>query len=134
MLSAHFDRKQSRDPVDLTSTCHPSPSLTTFAIRSQEVRRLLLDLDSYGALTHWVRFLFLKRTANVLAPRLAVVFRRFHRSGNFLLAGEWLISPKFQRVHLPPQWSITDQFPLHLYCTWFLIVWYRFVLSVLWNA
>ena len=27
MLSAHFDGKQSRDPVDLPSTCHPFPSL-----------------------------------------------------------------------------------------------------------
>ena len=25
MLSAHFDRKKSNDPVDLPSTCHPSP-------------------------------------------------------------------------------------------------------------
>ena len=48
MLSAHFDGKQSRDPVDLPSTCHLSPSLTTFAFRSLEVKRLLLDLDSYG--------------------------------------------------------------------------------------
>ena len=48
MLSAHFDRKQSRDPVDLPSICYPSPSLTTFAFRSREVKRLLLDLDSYG--------------------------------------------------------------------------------------
>ena len=48
MLSAHFDGKQSRDPADLPSTCHPSPSLTTFAFRSREVKRLLLDLDSYG--------------------------------------------------------------------------------------
>ena len=48
MLSAHFDGKQSRYPVDLPSTCHPSPSLTTFAFRSREVKRLLLDLDSYG--------------------------------------------------------------------------------------
>ena len=29
-------------------TCHPSPSFTTFAFRSSEVRRLLLDLDPYG--------------------------------------------------------------------------------------
>ena len=29
-------------------TCHPSPSLTSFAFRSSEVRRLLLDLDPYG--------------------------------------------------------------------------------------
>ena len=26
MLSAHFNGKQSRDPVDLPSTCHPYPS------------------------------------------------------------------------------------------------------------
>ena len=48
ILSAHFDGKQSRDPVDLPFTCHPFPSLTTFAFRSREVKQLLLDLDSYG--------------------------------------------------------------------------------------
>ena len=48
MLSAHFDGKQSRDPVDLPSTCHPSASLISFAFRSREVKWLLLDLDSYG--------------------------------------------------------------------------------------
>ena len=48
MLSAYFDGKQSRDPLDLLSTCHRSPSLNTFAFRSREVKRLLLDLDSYG--------------------------------------------------------------------------------------
>ena len=48
MLSAHFDGKQSRDPVDLPSTCHPSSSLSTFAFRSREVKRLLLDLDFCG--------------------------------------------------------------------------------------
>ena len=31
MLSAHFDGKKSRDAVDLPSTCHLSPSLTTLA-------------------------------------------------------------------------------------------------------
>ena len=49
MLSAHFDEKQSMDPVDLPSTCYSSPSLTiALAFRSWEVKRLLLDLDSYG--------------------------------------------------------------------------------------
>ena len=48
MLSAHFDGKQSWDPVDLPSTFHPSPSLTNFAFRSRELKRLLLYLDSYG--------------------------------------------------------------------------------------
>ena len=58
LLSDHFDSKQSREAVDLPLTCHPSPSLTTFAIRSREVRRLLLDLDPYGGTDHLVYFLF----------------------------------------------------------------------------
>ena len=48
LLSDHFDRKQSREAVDLPLTCLLSPSVTTFAFRSSEVRRLLLDLDPYG--------------------------------------------------------------------------------------
>ena len=43
LLSDHFDSKQSRESVDLLVTCHPSPSLITFAFRSSEVKRLLLD-------------------------------------------------------------------------------------------
>ena len=48
LLSDHFDSKQSREAVDLPLTCHRSPSLTTFSLRSREVRRFLLDLDPYG--------------------------------------------------------------------------------------
>ena len=40
LLSDNFDSKQSREAVDLQLTCHPSPSLTTFAFRSSEVRDL----------------------------------------------------------------------------------------------
>ena len=62
---------------DLPLTCHPFPSLTTFAFRSSEVRNLLLDLDPYGGTDPLGMFpLFLKRTADVMAPRLSVVFRR----------------------------------------------------------
>ena len=74
LLSDHFDGKQSRDSVDLPLTCHPSPSLNSFAFRSSEVRRLLLDLDPYGGSDPLGMFpFFLKRTADVLAPRLSVV-------------------------------------------------------------
>ena len=59
LLSDHFDSKQSREAVDLPLTCHPSPSFTTFAFRSSEVRRLLKTL--MVALTHWVYFLFFLR-------------------------------------------------------------------------
>ena len=41
LLSDHFDSKQSRESVDHPLTCHSSPSLTTFAFKSTEVRLLL---------------------------------------------------------------------------------------------
>ena len=84
LLSDHFDSKQSSEAVDLPLTCHPSPSLTTFAFRSSGVRRLLSDLDPYGGTDPLGTFpLFLKRTADVMAPRLSVVFRRLVRLGSF---------------------------------------------------
>ena len=62
---------QSREAVDFPFTCHPSPSLTTFLFRSSEVKRLLLNLDSYGGTDPLGMFLlFLKRTADVMAPVL----------------------------------------------------------------
>ena len=83
-LSDHFDSKQSRDAVDEPLTCHPSPSITTFAFRSREVRRLLVDLNTYGGtdpccmVPH-----FLKTTADVMASCLSAVFRRLVRLGSF---------------------------------------------------
>ena len=84
LLSDHFDSKQSRKAVDLLRTCHSSPSVTSFVFRSSEVRRLLLDLDLYGGTDPLGIFPhFLKRTADVLASRLSVVFRRLVRLGSF---------------------------------------------------
>ena len=71
LLSDHFNSKQSQEAVDLPLTCHPSPSLTTFAFRSSEMRPLLLDLDPYGGTDPWGMFpLFLKRTADAFPPVL----------------------------------------------------------------
>ena len=58
----HVDRRLYREAVDLPLTCHPSPSFTTFAFRSSDVRRLLLDLDPYGGTDPLGLFpLFLRR-------------------------------------------------------------------------
>ena len=74
LLSAHFDGKQSRESVDLPLTCHQSRRFTSFAFRSSEVRRLLLDLDPYGGSDPLGLFsLFVKRRTDVLAPQLSVV-------------------------------------------------------------
>ena len=84
LLSDHFDSKQSTESVDLLVTCHPSPSLITFAFRSSEVKRLLLDLDLYGGTDPLGMVpVFLKRTANVLAPLLSVVFQWLLHLGSF---------------------------------------------------
>ena len=48
LLSDHFDCKEYRESADLPLTCHPPPSLVTFAFRSSEVRRLFLHLDPSG--------------------------------------------------------------------------------------
>ena len=84
LLSDHIDGKQSRESVDLLVTCHPSPSLITFAFRSSEVKRFLLDLDPYGGTDPLGMFpLFLKKMADVLAPCLSVVFQRVLRLDSF---------------------------------------------------
>ena len=52
--------------------------------RSSEVRRQLLDLDPYGGTDLLGMFLlFLKRTADVMAPHLSVVFLQLVRLGGF---------------------------------------------------
>ena len=45
--------------------------------------------------------LFLKRTADVMAPRFSVVFRRLVRLGSFRLAGDTPMSLQFRKVHPP---------------------------------
>ena len=53
-------------------------------LMSSEVRRLLLDLDPYGGTDPLGMFPhFLKRTADIMAPRLSVVFRLLVRLGSF---------------------------------------------------
>ena len=112
LLSDHFDSKQSRGAVDLPLTCHPSPSLTTFAFRSREVRRLLFDLDPYGGIDPSGMFPpFLKENCRCYGPRLSVVFRRLVRLGSFPVCCNRPMSPQFQKVRRPPLLTINDRFP-----------------------
>ena len=69
LLSDHFDGEQSWESVNLLLKCHLSASLITFAFRSREIRRVILDLDPYGGTDPLTIFpLFLKRTTDILAP------------------------------------------------------------------
>ena len=111
LLSDNFDGKQSRESVDLPLSCHPSPSLTSFAFRSSEVRRLLLDLDPYGGSDQLGMLpLFLKRTADVLAPILVRCIGGLFFWVVSWLAGDRPMSPLFKRVHRPPLLPTTYRF------------------------
>ena len=113
LLSDHFDDKQSRESVDLPLTCHPYPSLTSFAFRSSEVRRLLLDLDPYGGSDPFGMFpLFLKRTTDVLAPRLSVVFRQPVRLGSF--PAYWRQANVAHIPKGPPSSSVANYQPISI--------------------
>ena len=113
MLSVHFDGKESKVPVDLSSTCHPSPSLTTFAFRPREVKRLLLDKDSYGGTDPLnLSPIFLRITAEVLAPRLSVVFRRLLRFGSFPVC--WRVDNVTSIPKSPPSSLLSNYRPISL--------------------
>ena len=63
------------------------------------------------ALTHWVCFLFfLKRAAEVLAPRLAVIFRRLLRLGSFPVY--WRVANVTPIPKGPPSSSVTNYRPI----------------------
>ena len=113
LLSGHFDSKQSRKAVDLPLTCHASSSLTTFAFRSSEVRYLLLDLDPYGGTDPLGIFpLFLKKTADVMAPRLSVMFQRLVRLGSFPAC--WRQAKGTQIPKGPPSSSVANYGPISI--------------------
>ena len=64
------------------------------------------------ALTYWECFLFFWRRQLWFWPLVLL----WYFGGSFvwvafLFAGEWLLLPQFQRVHLHPQHQIIDQFP-----------------------
>ena len=135
MLSAHFDGNQPCYPIDLPSTCHPSPSLTTFASRALEARRHLLDLGSFSGTDRSVFFFFLKWTADALAPNLTMGFRRLLRLGSFPVW--WRVANVTSIPKGPPFFSVAKNRPnfLNTYTVQsFWSVWCRFVLVVLWNA
>ena len=113
LLSDHFDGKQSRESVYLPLTCHLSLSLTSFAFRPSEVRRRLLDLDAYEGSDPLGMFpLFLKRTADVLAPRLSVVFRRLVRLGSFSAC--WIQANVTPIPKGPPSSSVANYRPISI--------------------
>ena len=77
------------------------------------MKRLLLDLDSYGGTDVLGMFpLFLKRTAEVLALRIAVVFRRLLRLSSFPVC--WRVADVTPIPKGPPSSSASNYRPISL--------------------
>ena len=72
--------------MTIPQTCFPEAQLTGLAFRSTELKKILLNLDSYGGTDPSGVFpLFFKKVAHVIACPLASVFRTMLRRGSFPL-------------------------------------------------
>ena len=76
------------------------------------MRRLLLYLDPYGGTDPLSMFpIFLKRTADVMAPSLSVVFQLLVRLGSFPACWRQAIVTPIPKGPPSLLLPITDQFP-----------------------
>ena len=86
LLADIFDAKQSAEELIIPQSCHPEAKLTRIAFRSFEIKRLLSDVDPYGgAGPDGIFPSSFKETADILAPKIAVIFRKLVRTGRFSL-------------------------------------------------
>ena len=87
LLSQHFDSKQSRAVINLPSTCHPCPQLTSLAFKAKEVMHILSDLDSRGGIDPSGFFpVIFKKLSGIFAPKISALFRVLVRRGSFPLS------------------------------------------------
>ena len=92
-----------------------------------------MDLDSYGGTDPLGMFpLFLKRTANVLAPRLAFVFRRLIRLGRFTVCWRVANVTTISKGPLPPQWPIIDH--IHIIIIIIIIIVIIIIIKKYWQC
>ena len=84
LLASQFNSKMSSAVFVEPPFCHPSPECSSLAFRSSTVKRLLLQLDSYGGVDGDGIFpLLLKESAEVISPKLSVLLRRLITQGVF---------------------------------------------------
>ena len=84
LLASQFDRKQCREQFVTPLTCFPQSRCKFLAFRTFVLIRLLFDLDTYGGVDILGVFpLFLKKFADIFAPKLSIIFHRLIRMGSF---------------------------------------------------
>ena len=84
ILADYFNSKMYSNDIIIPSGCFPIPKLNSLAFRSSELLNILQNLEENGTADCNGMFpAFFKRFSNILAPKLAVLYRRLVQLGNF---------------------------------------------------
>ena len=84
LKGSQFDSKHSSEQFVTPLSCFPQSRCNSLAFRTSVLLRLLLDLDTCGAVDPFGVFpLFLKKVADVIAPKLSIIFLKLIRPGSF---------------------------------------------------
>ena len=72
---SQFDSKQCREQFVTSLSCFPQSRCNFLAFRTTVLLRLLLDLDAYWGVDFLGVFpLFLKKVADIIAPKQSIIF------------------------------------------------------------
>ena len=76
LLGSQLDSKQCREQFVTPLPCFPQSIYNYLVLRTSVLLHMLLDLDTYGGVDPLGVFpLFLKKVADIIAPRLSIIFR-----------------------------------------------------------
>ena len=85
LLGSQFDNKQCLEYFIIPLCCFPHYRYNSLAFRTLVLLCLLLDLDTYGGVEPLgVFLLFLKIVADIIAPKLSIIFCVLICLGSFL--------------------------------------------------
>ena len=79
LSNSQWYSKQCHEQFVTPLSCFPQSGCNSLAFRTSVLLRLLHDLDTYGG----VFPLFLKTVADIIDPKLSIIFRRLIRLGSF---------------------------------------------------
>ena len=84
LLGSQFDGKQCLEQFVIPLSCFPHSRFNSLAFRSPVLLCLLLDLNTYCGVDPLGVFpLFLKMVADIIAPKLSIIFHGLIRQGSF---------------------------------------------------
>ena len=85
LLGSQFDSQHCREQFVTTLSCFPQYRCNCLAFRTSVLLRLLLDLDKYGGVDSFGVFPpFLKKVADIIAPKQSIIFRKLIRLESLL--------------------------------------------------